>query len=199
MKKFGYIIIGLIMGLVLGLSSSAFGSEIGSKVDSLVTVKLNGEKIGTGVVIGGTSYLPVRVTASSLGADVSYEKGEVLLSKEPPKILKPEGMTDAERSRYDYVKGRIVYVTNRINELEGYLVNVNERISEFDNRVKTYRGYVEQGGSTYEPLVIQFEKQIEELKKNESEYRAELESLKKELAELEAEKAELESKQTASE
>lgn len=100
MRKVKKYVVGFIAGIVFALSSSVFADNIsgliGKEVEGTASVKLNGEVIGSAVIINGTSYAPVRVVSESAGMNVYYEKGVVKLKL--PNIPKPKVKTAEELS-----------------------------------------------------------------------------------------------------
>jgi len=75
----------------MAVSAQAYGDEIasavGKKVTSTMKLVIDGQQAAKDVIIiEGTSYLPVRVSAELFGYDVEYENRTVYLNKkEEPK------------------------------------------------------------------------------------------------------------------
>lgn len=86
-KSLALIFAGVIIGVGISFSTDLYAASsklLGSKVANVLSVKLDGEKIGDGGVIGGTTYVPLRVVANNLGAEVvRVDKNEVVLSTGP--------------------------------------------------------------------------------------------------------------------
>lgn len=76
MKK---ILIGMVIGFILSFSFTAYAAEIkdivGRKIQGMFPVKIDGKMLEVpAIVIDGTSYLPLKLTAQTLGYDVSFDK-----------------------------------------------------------------------------------------------------------------------------
>lgn len=86
-KNIGILVAGILIGLVISFApdlQAASTKLLGSKVGNVLEVKLDGKSIGDGGVIGGTTYVPLRVVANNLGAEVvRVDKNEVVLSSGP--------------------------------------------------------------------------------------------------------------------
>lgn len=83
MKKF---IVGLISGMVLTLSISTYAEEIESYIGKIVEgqfpVIIDGQRADKpGLVIEGTTYLPIRSAGELFGYDVSFIDSQVILNK----------------------------------------------------------------------------------------------------------------------
>src|SRR5690606_5127456 len=79
MKK---VIISSLVFLMIGAAAvyAESTSLIGRKVQSEAVVTLDGEQLGSVIIIDGVSYAPVRVIAEASGLKAGYAKGEVKLT-----------------------------------------------------------------------------------------------------------------------
>ena len=79
MKK---VIIASLVFLMIGAAAvyAESTSLIGRKVQSEAVVTLDGERLGSVIIIDGVSYAPVRVIAEASGLNAGYKKGEVMLT-----------------------------------------------------------------------------------------------------------------------
>lgn len=86
-KNIGILAAGILIGFVISFApdlQAASTKLLGSKVGNVLEVKLDGKSIGDGGVIGGTTYVPLRVVANNLGAEVvRVDKNVVVLSSGP--------------------------------------------------------------------------------------------------------------------
>lgn len=79
MRKF---VIGLIAGAFLMFSAQAFGesvSLVGKKIAGEAAVVVDGNQIGTAIIVEGRSYAPVRVVGEAAGYEVGYVAGSVTM------------------------------------------------------------------------------------------------------------------------
>jgi len=92
MRKY---VIGFIAGVVCAIGGTAFADDIslvGKKIVAEVPIKINGQTVSRpGIVVEGTTYLPVRSAGELFGYSVSYAgKSVVMEAKEEPKVTEPE-------------------------------------------------------------------------------------------------------------
>jgi len=85
----------------MAVSAQAYGDEIasavGKKVTSTMKLVIDGQQAAKDVIIiEGTSYLPVRVSAELFGYDVEYENRTVYLNKKEEPKQEPEEQPDKE-------------------------------------------------------------------------------------------------------
>lgn len=88
------IIVSFLVGVVLATTGSVYAEDMKSlvgltkKIQAEVSVKVDGKKADkAGIIIDGTTYLPIRSIGSALNMDVSYSKTEVeLTSKGESKV-----------------------------------------------------------------------------------------------------------------
>lgn len=86
MKK---LFLGIVIGFMLAIPTSLYAEEIksyiGATIEGQFPVYLNGGQVEKpGLVIEGTTYLPVRTLGDLLGFDVSFIDSEVLLTSQEP-------------------------------------------------------------------------------------------------------------------
>lgn len=83
MKKF---FLGLFVGVLLMVSVSVYADEIESYIGKVIEgqfpVIVDGNEVEKpGIVVDGTTYLPVRAAAELFGYDVSFVDSQVILKK----------------------------------------------------------------------------------------------------------------------
>ncbi|BFH17203.1 copper amine oxidase N-terminal domain-containing protein [Paenibacillus melissococcoides] len=103
MKKWTYLVSGVVIGALVATAGSAFADQVkslvGKKVTGEYTVVINGKTLqDKGAVIDGRTNVPVRGISDALGADFKVEgkkiivtttEGEDLVSTESPNTTKP--------------------------------------------------------------------------------------------------------------
>src|SRR5690606_1064845 len=127
MRKY---LIGFVVGLLVFVGTTALADEIsnvGKKIEVEVPVVLNGEELLVkAVAFEGTSYLPVRAVAESLGLEVDYKDGVIYLeggsvqnvAEEVKRLLRIEEV-EKEIARYE----------EAIKNLENEIVMIREMYS----------------------------------------------------------------------
>lgn len=86
-KNIGLVLSGVVLGVAISFSgeiSAATSKLLGGKVGKVMTVTLNNKSIGEAPVIDGTSYVPVRTAANSLGLEVKVSGSEINLTSPTP-------------------------------------------------------------------------------------------------------------------
>ncbi|MGK9252362.1 hypothetical protein [Paenibacillus humicus] len=128
MKKF---LIGFIAGAVLMVSGQLYAAApfVGKKVESMVAVKLNEKSIGDGIVVDGTTFLPVRTIAGALNLNTNYVNGVVSVSG--------AGNTENPAS---VQQAQVEAQTNQFNQLNAAY---NDLLSKMSALQTTSKGYEE--------------------------------------------------------
>src|SRR5690606_30115990 len=85
----------LMMGAAVIYADSA--SFVGRKIQSEAIVTLDGEEIGSVLIIDGVSYAPVRVIAEASGLNAGYKKGEVMLTTNSTETSSASEPIDVDR------------------------------------------------------------------------------------------------------
>ncbi|MNV06764.1 hypothetical protein D3C71_971630 [compost metagenome] len=136
MKKIGLLIVGIIIGAGLTLSPQIYGAGaklLGAKVDKTLDIKLNGNSIGQGAVIDGTSYLPVRAAANALGLEVSVDSTQVNLqgksNEELAEIAQKEQAEMDKVSKISSLEIKIKLSKQKIESLESAITGTEKTVS----------------------------------------------------------------------
>ncbi|QMV44473.1 hypothetical protein [Cohnella cholangitidis] len=196
-KDFRKYAVGIVIGAVLMYSGQAFGetiSNIGKKVTGELTVELNGNDIGTGVVISNKTYLPVRDIANAFKAGIEVKEGGVSLTTEVP--TGPD-ISDKIASLDDQIRSVTGLRDNAIKKRdrmeaglsEPYkpLVNAQQLLDSFtDTTVPAYQKQKEK--------VAELQKIVDDAKQELSDLEAKIIEYDKQITDLEAQKAQLQSK-----
>lgn len=87
MKKWTYLISGVIIGAVVTTAGSAFADQvkslIGKKVTGEYVVVVNGKTLtDKGAVIDGRTNVPVRGVADAIGADIKVKDKKIIVTTE---------------------------------------------------------------------------------------------------------------------
>lgn len=178
MKKWLYLLSGVVIGAVVATSSSAFAAQVkslvGQKVTGEYTVVVNGKTLSDkGAVIDGRTNAPVRALSDALGADLKVE-GKTI------------NITTNESSNLP--SGNNVGDSNTPKEIQkSALLNQKSLLEAEIDRLKKSKEYnQEQYEKTQESFPKQvFKQAVDEIDKQLSEKNQELEKLNDQLAALE--------------
>jgi len=222
MKKF---FVGLFVGAALSFTVSAHAevvNMIGKVVDGVFPVFLDGKELSNqAIVIEGTSYLPVRSAAESLGLDVEFKDNQVLLNEptggknmvtttQESNVLDfDQSQPEAELKRYQGA-AQVVEKQIETNKSKGMdTTDLENTLQKMQNTINQIEGIIQQKMSSPEYKQEQLkaiEDKIESTKldivlaenaiklnvQNGIDYQQQINDLQKQLEDLEQQKAELE-------
>ncbi|WP_010276399.1 hypothetical protein [Paenibacillus senegalensis] len=157
MRKY---LIGAIFGaaLTIGITAHAEVSNmIGKAVDGVFPVKLEGELLeNEAIVIQGTSYLPVREFAETLGYEVSFDMNEGI-SLSADKTVEQESQDELAKITTE--------VKQKAEDVVPLLESLNHEIKIMDDKIKLF-GAQNSDGSLTEIIngLIQEKTELEELR-----------------------------------
>lgn len=137
MKK--VIIASLLFTLMMGTAViyAETTSLIGRKVQSEVVVTLDGENIGSVIIIDGVSYAPVRVIAEASGLKAGYAKGAVSLttiSEETSVVSEP---VDTEKLKKEKRRQEI-----EVETLRRYIQDMNDSVIHYNSVIEKTDGEI---------------------------------------------------------
>lgn len=133
-KNLALIGIGLVLGVGISFApdiNAAASKLLGGKVTKVITVKKNGQTIGEGGVINGTTYLPVRALVNAVdGIEVeSVNSSEVnLTTKESDGVR--SSIAQQEQDAMNEKAAKISKLNNEISALKIKIKNVQSVADE---------------------------------------------------------------------
>ncbi|MFB5761092.1 stalk domain-containing protein [Paenibacillus medicaginis] len=97
MKKWTYLLSGVVIGAVVVTSGSAFADQVkslmGQKVAGEYVVQVNGGKLAdSAIVVDGKAHVPIRAVSDSLGAEVQVDGKTINITTSEVKL--PSGSGD---------------------------------------------------------------------------------------------------------
>lgn len=224
LKNVGLLAIGVVVGVTISFApdiQAATSKLLGGKVAKVVTVKKDGEVIGEGGIINGTTYLPVRTLVNSVdGIEVgSVTSSEVNLVTDEPgsevvsepsedPVTNPENPGTDGKAIADQEQDELNRLTQekneKINGIRTEIRTVNKKIDEAKFKIsiedtaayKSAKMIVEnyekgQGGSVSEGDYKIYKAEYDRMNKEKQEAEAALPGLNTQLTGLEAQLAEL--------
>ncbi|RED34668.1 copper amine oxidase [Paenibacillus sp. VMFN-D1] len=95
MKKWTYLLSGVVIGAIIATSSSAFAAQVkslvGKKVTGEYTVVVDGKTLSDkGAVIDSKANAPVRALSEALGADVQVSGKTISITSTEPGVTTPD-------------------------------------------------------------------------------------------------------------
>ncbi|MGG4196102.1 stalk domain-containing protein [Paenibacillus jamilae] len=108
MKKWVYLVSGVVIGAVVATAGSAFADQIkslvGKKVTGEYTVIVNGKELqDKGAVIDGKTNVPIRGVSQALGADIQVEGKKILVTSKQEGSNSVGGSTKADTNENEYM------------------------------------------------------------------------------------------------
>ncbi|EJW17004.1 copper amine oxidase [Paenibacillus alvei] len=105
MKKWAYLVSGIVIGSLIATAGSAFADQIksivGKKVTGEYTVIVNGKELqDKGAVIDGKTNVPVRGVSQALGAEIRVEGKKILVTSKQAASATAGGSTKADANEY---------------------------------------------------------------------------------------------------
>lgn len=102
MKKWTYLISGIVIGATIATAGSAFADQVkslvGKKVTAEYTVVVDGKTLpDKGAVIDGRTNVPVRGITQALGVDMQVEGKTIKITTETSGDSKDEGSTETTK------------------------------------------------------------------------------------------------------
>ena len=129
MKKWGYLLSGVVVGAMLMTSGSALAAQVkslvGQKVTGEYTVIVNGKALSDkGAVIDGKTNAPVRAISDAIGGDLSVDNKKKVINIITETNEDQTSNTGAETSANKYVGQSKESLTKIKNSLENDTLRV---------------------------------------------------------------------------
>ncbi|MMZ57994.1 hypothetical protein D1872_199490 [compost metagenome] len=151
MKKWSYLLSGILIGAVVATTGNAFADQvkslIGEKVAGEYTVKVNGSSLTeNAIVVDGKAHVPLRAVSDSLGAGIKVDGKTIQIDTQASaKSLVETKNTSQQESENNQIytqniKARIASIKsdksfweNSLKGAEDSLAKNNKRIDELTN------------------------------------------------------------------
>lgn len=202
MKKWSYLISGVLIGAVVATAGSAFADQIKSLVGQTVageyTVKVNGSSLAeNAIVVDGKAHVPLRAVSDSLGAGIKVDgktiQIETQASAKSPVETKKNPQQEAANNQINTqnIEARIASIKSdksfsekMMYGLEGEQIKLKNHIDMLSN-LPTSNDPVTQ--ETRKNSISRTQSKIEENDKMIAEYKGKIAKYDESIAKLEAE------------
>lgn len=204
MKKWSYLISGVLIGAVVATAGSAFADQIkslvGEKVAGEYVVKVNGNSLAeNAIVVDGKAHVPLRAVTDSLGANLKVDGKTIQISTESPVGASTTSASSLEKnSNHDKVEKEGEYVGWSTERLEQRKTELEKYISESENSkqklskeldianklLKSNPFNSEKAMSIGESNVEKTKKELNNIENDITKYKTELEEINKAIASL---------------
>ncbi|MCP3806402.1 2,' 3'-cyclic nucleotide 2'-phosphodiesterase [Paenibacillus sp. Lou8.1] len=192
MKKWSYLLSGVLIGAVVATAGSAFADQIkslvGEKVAGEYVVKVNGNSLSeNAIVVDGKAHVPLRAVTDSLGVNLKVD-GKTIQIDSSNNSSSQQANAEVKTVSGKYQGWPISKLEERKTELEKFVADTE---SDKGNMVKSLEISSKKTESTSDKFAEIREKNVEETKKNIQEaetniakYKTELEEINKAIAAL---------------
>jgi Mg2+ and Co2+ transporter CorA len=141
MKK---TIFGIIIGLFIGITGSAYAEEvtsyIGKTIKGQFPVIINGVELEKpGLVLEGTTFVPIRLVADALGQNISFIDSTVILTPKESPIIPNSSDIDDVNSQTGEGNIMIEDNTDRINQLKNKLSEIREKLQNYESLIENFK------------------------------------------------------------
>ncbi|MCC3380682.1 copper amine oxidase N-terminal domain-containing protein [Paenibacillus farraposensis] len=197
MKKWSYLLSGVLIGAVVATASSAFADQIkslvGEKVAGEYSVKVNGNSLSeNAIVVDGKAHVPLRAVTDSLGANLKLDGKTIQISTDSSTDTKTTSLSETEgviKKEGQYAGWSIAKLEQRKSDLEKYISEsesskekLNHELEIADKLSKT-----SVSSSTLairESNVDKTKKELDSIESAIAKYKTELEEINKAIAAL---------------
>ncbi|MGW8439976.1 2,' 3'-cyclic nucleotide 2'-phosphodiesterase [Paenibacillus sp. S33] len=152
MKKWSYILSGVLIGAVVATAGNAFADQIksmvGQKVAGEYSVKVNGNSLTeNAIVVDGKAHVPLRAVSDSLGAGIKVDGKTIQIDTQTSSESSVETKETKQNSQLDSENKQI------------YTQNIEARIAS----IKSYKSFWENSLNSAEDSQVKYNKRIDEL------------------------------------
>lgn len=142
MKKWTYLLSGVVIGAIVATAGSAFADQVktlvGKKVTGEYTVVVNGKELqDKGAVIEGRTNVPVRGISNALGVDMKVEGKKIIITSDDADSVSNTAPADTNnpyigRSKTDLEKSRDSLQNETLANFEKGRKNILAKIEELE-------------------------------------------------------------------
>ncbi|MNW33502.1 hypothetical protein D3C74_104650 [compost metagenome] len=197
MKKWSYLLSGVLIGAVVATAGSAFADQIkslvGEKVAGEYSVKVNGNSLSeSAIVVDGKAHVPLRAVTDSLGANLKLDGKTIQINTDSSADTKTTSLSETDgliKKEEQYAGWSIVKLEQRKSDLEKYISEsesskekLNHELEIADKLSKT-----SVSSSTLairESNVAKTKKELDSIESAIAKYKTELEEIDKAIAAL---------------
>lgn len=192
MKKWSYLLSGVLIGAVVATAGSAFADQIKSMVGQTVAgeyaVKVNGNSLSeNAIVVDGKAHVPLRAVSDSLGAGVKVDGKTIQISTEttqsPTSKIEPEKSSEDNDATKKGLEAKKALWEEFLTKNESQLKEVNDELDKYAKFRVEYAG-----NKNFMSVLDDKTKKAEEFKKGIedkiNEYKSTLKDIDEALSEL---------------
>lgn len=194
MKKWMYLLSGVVIGAVFATTGSAFADQIKSMVGKEVAgeykVNVNGAALSeNAIVVEGKAHVPLRAVSDSLGANIAVNGKTIQITTNSIDKMEPASVTEGKVTSGKFSNWPKSELEERKAKLEGYISNAEEEIDRINRSIEVAQKSKEAFKDSPKTLettnknIEEYKQSIQEDEAAIAEYKAELEEVNAALAE----------------
>lgn len=191
MKKWTYLLSGVVIGALVATAGSAFADQvkslIGKKVTGEYVVVVDGKALpDKGAVIDGRTNVPVRGMAQALGVDFKVDGKKIIVTSDSENpVQKSEENTGVGKDNPYLGKSKDSLIRNRDSLKNVTLANIEKERNKILAEVQLLRESLEKYPEIDDSSLAAKEKQLADYDAMQAKYTKELEQVEEALAALE--------------
>ncbi|MEC0136114.1 2,' 3'-cyclic nucleotide 2'-phosphodiesterase [Paenibacillus macerans] len=189
MKKWMYLLIGVVMGAVVTTTGSAFADQVKSMVGKQVAgeynVNVNGNALAeNAIVVEGKAHVPLRAVSDSLGANIVVNGKTIQITTNTADQTESAFVSEDKATSGKFANWPKDELEERKAKLEGYIINAEE--GKEKTRINLERVEKSKDSSDFPKTLEITNKNIERMKQSIKESEAAIAEYKAELQEVNA-------------
>ncbi|MDU5945770.1 MAG: 2,' 3'-cyclic nucleotide 2'-phosphodiesterase [Paenibacillus macerans] len=189
MKKWMYLLFGVVIGAVVATTGSAFADQVKSMVGKEVAgeykVNVNGAALSeNAIVVEGKAHVPLRAVSDALGAGVAVNGKTIQITTNSADQVEPISVTEGKVTSGRFSNWPKAELEEKKAKLEGYISDAEEGIDKM--KLSLERAEKDKGSIDFPKTLDITNKNIEETKKSIQEVETNLAEYKAELQEVNA-------------
>ncbi|WP_328800275.1 2,' 3'-cyclic nucleotide 2'-phosphodiesterase [Paenibacillus sp. LX16] len=194
MKKWSYLLSGVLIGAVVATAGSSFADQVkslvGEKVAGEYAVKVNGNSlVENAIVVDGKAHVPLRAVTDSLGANLKVD-GKIIQIESSNNPSSKQTNTEVKIYSGKYQGWPVSKLEERKSELEKFVSdtekdkeNLQKSLEKYNKLREEYSGNKKMLGNL-DSETKGTEEVLQEAETNIAKYKTELEEINKAIAAL---------------
>ncbi|APQ59813.1 hypothetical protein PPOLYM_02560 [Paenibacillus polymyxa] len=194
MKKWSYLLSGVLIGAVVATASSSFADQVkslvGEKVAGEYAVKVNGNSlVENAIVVDGKAHVPLRAVTDSLGANLKVD-GKTIQIESSNTSSSKQTNTEVKTSSGKYQGWPSSKLEERKSELEKFVNDTEKDKENLQKSLEKYNKLREEYSGNKKMMdnldseTKGTEEVLQEAETNIAKYKTELEEINKAIASL---------------
>lgn len=195
MKKWSYLLSGILIGAVVATAGNAFADQvkslIGEKVAGEYNVKVNGSSLTeNAIVVDGKAHVPLRAVSDSLGAGIKVDGKTIQIdtqsnvkssieTKDTSNKTVVDSQIEKNKEVIESIKRYKSFYEGQLRDIEDSQIKYNKRIEELTNLPESNDPITQ---ANRKKSLISAQESIEENNKKIADYKAKIAEIDAQIA-----------------